>query len=70
MPRSWVHLNVEEVLKETESAFLLVLEDWEGEFWVPKSHVANPEDYEQGDKDCTISVTEWIANLKGINGGD
>jgi hypothetical protein len=66
MSRGWVHLEVEEILKETDNAFLLILRDWEGEFWIPKSQVSDSGDYEEGDVDCTISVTEWIANEKGL----
>lgn len=62
---NWVHLDVKSVKRETDAAFLLVLEDG-SEHWIPKSQMADPNDYEEGDENCTISVTEWIAEQKGI----
>lgn len=65
MPRgNYVHLDVEEILKISEKAMLLLLEDGE-EAWVPLSQIANAEDYTAGDKKATVSVTEWIAKQKG-----
>jgi hypothetical protein len=60
-----VHLDVEEIVKETDSAFLLRLDDGE-EVWIPKSQVSDPESYAQGDCNATVSVTEWIAKQKGL----
>lgn len=65
MSDRWVHLEVEEVVRETDSAFLLRLEGGEEE-WFPKSQVSDSGDYQEGDKDCTISVTKWIADQKGL----
>lgn len=63
----WVHLDVLLVKKETEKAFLLVLDnDDQDEVWVPKSQMSDPDDYSQYDKNCTISVTEYIAREKGL----
>lgn len=66
MPRSWVHLDVEEILRETDKAFLVVLEKYEGEFWIPFSQISDYTDYNTGDKNCTMSVSEWFANEKGF----
>ncbi len=63
---NWVHLDVEMILAETDNAFLVTLNDFLGEFWIPKSQISDPEDYTKGDVDCTISVTKWIAEQKGI----
>jgi len=62
----YVHLDVQKILKETEAAFLVRLECWD-ELWLPKSQVANPEDYQEGDEDCCISITLWLAREKGID---
>lgn len=67
----WVYLYVERILKETPNAFLIEFEDWEGHFWIPKSHIADPEDYEEGkfkSEQCQIAITQWIAEQKGIDG--
>ena len=61
----WVHLDVSEITRETDAAFLVVLEDGE-EVWMPKSQIADADDYSQGDQDCTISITAWLANEKGL----
>lgn len=61
----YVHLEDVDIIKETDSAFLLVIEDGE-RVWLPKSQVANPDDYSEGDEGVSISVTEWIADQKGI----
>jgi hypothetical protein len=51
------------IIKETDKAFLVNVD---GEtMWLPKSQVADPDDYTVGDK-CEIGITEWIANQKGL----
>lgn len=62
---NWVHLDVTLIKRETEQAFLLVLEDG-NETWIPKSQMSDPEDYAEGDTDCTVSITEWIAEQKDL----
>ena len=64
----WVHLDVTEVLRETDKALLLEVGDKEA--WVPKSHIADADQYAEGDQDLTISVTEWIAREKGLEVSD
>ncbi len=59
----YVDLEVQVIRKETDAAFNVVLEDgriW----WLPKSQVADADDYEAGDRDLTLSVTEWILEQK------
>ena len=62
---NYVHLDVDEVIKETDKAFLVALKDGE-ELWLPKSQLADPDDYAVGDTDCTISVTQWLAKEKDL----
>lgn len=61
----YVHIEVDEVVRETEKAFLVRIED--EEIWLPRSQVADDADYAEGDVDCTISVTEFIAKEKGLS---
>lgn len=61
---SWIHLDVEEIKAETDRAFLIVLDD--GEHWIPKSHISDPDEYEKGDVGVSMSISEWIAEQKGI----
>jgi hypothetical protein len=60
----WVHLEDCKVLRVTAKALLIEYSD--SEFWLPLSQVSEAEQYEEGDEDVTISVTEWIAQQEGI----
>lgn len=54
----WVHLDFIIIRRETEKAFQVHLED--GRFvWIPKSQIADAEDYAAGDKNGTISISAW-----------
>lgn len=66
---NYVHLDVDHIRNETDNAFLLTLgENYRGiEIWMPKSQVADPDDYKAGDRNCTISITEWIYKAKGLD---
>lgn len=61
--QEWVHLDVAVIRKETEKAFNVQLEDGRI-MWLPKSQISDADDYEAGDRDCTISVTAWIWEQK------
>ena len=59
---SWLHLDVKEIKAETDKAILCVLDnDDEDEVWIPLSQVNDPKNYGKGDKNCTVSVSEWWA---------
>ncbi len=72
MPSSsdYVHLDVEEISGETDKAFYVTLEDNEWSGWVPKSQISDVDNYDKGDKNCTISVSEWWAKQVGLSTGD
>ena len=61
----WVHLDVDEVLRETEKAFLIRLESGE-EHWIPKSQISDVDDYNVGDRNATVSVSSWFCEKEGI----
>lgn len=63
--QEWVHLEVAVIRQETDKAFNLALEDGRI-FWIPKSQISDADDYEAGDRNCTISITRWIAEQKEI----
>lgn len=68
MSRS-VHITVEEIRRETDKAFLVVYGG--EEMWLPKTQVANDDEYYAGMKgQIGMSITEWIAKEKGIEGED
>jgi hypothetical protein len=60
----WVHLDVDEVKRETDKAFLVVIDG--DEHWLPKSQISDPGDYSEGDENVSMSVTEFIAREKGF----
>lgn len=60
----WVHIVVEEILRETDKAFLCLIDCTE--VWIPKSQIADANNYEEGEMDCEMSITEFIAKEKGI----
>jgi hypothetical protein len=61
----WIHLDFERIVRETDKALLVRLEDGE-EVWLPLSQISEPDSYREGDENGTISVTEWIAEQKGL----
>ena len=61
----WVYIEVDEIKRETEKAFLVIVD--EQEVWLPKSQVEDEgEHFKQGDTDVEIGITEWIAREKGL----
>ncbi len=60
----WVHLEDAAVVQQTDAAFLVRYQD--EEHWIPKSQIADPQDYKKGDEG-TISISDWIANKLGIS---
>lgn len=67
MPASnYVHVDVKVVVAETDAALLLRFDHDGDEYaeWFPKSQMADPGSYAEGDQDVTVSVTEWIWNQK------
>ena len=62
---SYVHLEVAEILRETDKALLVRLEEGD-ELWIPLSQIADAGDYRVGDTDYCISVTKWWADKEGI----
>jgi hypothetical protein len=62
----WVHVDFEEIKVETPDAFLFVIDG--EDYWIPRSQIADPGDYHNGDKDGTVSISEWIAKQKNLEG--
>jgi len=62
---NWIHLDVAKVVQETAKALLVFLEHGE-EVWLPLSQISDPDDYQAGDENCVISITEWLARQKGL----
>lgn len=63
---NWVHIDVEKIEAETDKAFLLKVEDMDEAVWIPRSHIADHEDYRKGMENCTISISDWIAKQRGL----
>jgi hypothetical protein len=67
----YVHVDVAEIVAETDKALLLILDDDDGtKVWVPLSQIADSDNYSKGDKNLTVSITRWIADKLGIEGED
>jgi hypothetical protein len=61
----YVHFDFEEIVRETDKALLIRFSDGD-EHWIPLSQVCDPDDYHAGDKEGTISLTEWIVKQKEL----
>ena len=62
----WVYIDIDEILKETDKAFLVRIAD--EEIWLPFSQLADPDDYSEGDMDLEdVAITEWIAREKELD---
>ena len=65
----WVHIEVAVIVAETEKAFLCTVAVDDDEYrnvWLPKSQMESPEDYEKGDKNLSLAVSEFIAREKEL----
>lgn len=62
----YVHLDVLRIVKATEKAFLIEIEDAPRPLWVPKSACADADDFDEGDTRLTLSVREWWARENDI----
>lgn len=60
----YVHLEDCTVVRETDAALLVKYDGTQ--YWLPKSQIADPDSLEVGDEGVTVSITEWIAEEKGI----
>ena len=68
MPQSgYVSLPCKRIMAETEKALLVLTEQGNLNIWIPKTQIADVDDYEQGDTDVTLSITEWIAKEKDLS---
>lgn len=61
-----VHLAVRCIRKETPKAFNVCLDDMRI-WWLPRSQVKDADQYQAGDRDCTMSIPEWLYELKEKN---
>lgn len=62
---NWQHFDFEEIVAETDKALLIRFEDGREE-WMPLSQIADPDSYKKGDRNGTISLTDWIVHQKGL----
>lgn len=63
---NYVHLEDCTIIRETAMAFMIGYDG--GEYWIPKSQIADPDTYDEGDEGVTVSITEFIADKLGIEG--
>ena len=55
----WLHLDCDAILKITDRAILVRVVDGR-ELWLPKSVVADAEDYKEMQGTITVSVAMWF----------
>jgi hypothetical protein len=55
----YTHLNVLVVRRETEKSFQVVLDNRKI-YWLPKKCVQDAGDYKAGDRDCEMSIPDWL----------
>lgn len=63
----FVHLEDCDILNVTDRAILIRFKS--ETHWIPVSQLADGEDhnFEKGDREITVSISEWIAEQKGID---
>jgi len=66
MSRLWVHVDFDSVKTVTEKAILFVIEG--EDVWIPYSQISSEDrdSYAAGDGEGSASITEWIAEQKGL----
>lgn len=62
---SWVHVDFTQITAATADALLVAISGGD-EVWIPKSCIADPEDYRKGNKNGSISIREWFAKKIGL----
>lgn len=65
---NYVYAECELVKAATDKAVLCVIDG--EEHWLPRSQIADGDDYEKGDGPCTLGITEYIAREKGIEASE
>lgn len=61
----WTDVEVTEVIKESDDAFLFEIDG--EEYWIPKSQIHRDASLSEGDENITVEITTWIADQKGLS---
>lgn len=63
---NYIHVEFDSVKRVTEKAVCFVIDGQD--VWIPISqiHPSDQDNYEDGDQDGSVSITEWIAGQKGL----
>lgn len=64
MSDRYVEIYVDEILRETESAYLCRIEG--EDIWLPKSQIKDADNYCDGECEIDMEITRWIAEQKGL----
>jgi hypothetical protein len=66
MSREWICVDFDRVKAITERAILFVVDG--EDTWIPISQISSEDvdQYEVGDVDGPVSITDWIASQKGL----
>lgn len=57
--RPYLEIEVKKIIAATQKAFLCRLDDDE-EYWIPFSQIRDYDEFEPGDTECVLHITEWI----------
>lgn len=65
MPTEYSSVVADEILQETDAAFLIEFEDV-GRLWIPKSQIEDPDDIVVGDKNVVVEIATWLAEKEDL----
>lgn len=55
----YIETEVRKIVAATAKAFLCRLDDGE-EYWIPRSRVEDANDFEAGETDCVMYISDWF----------
>jgi hypothetical protein len=61
---NYIEIEVEEIKAATDKALLCVIDG--EETWLPRSQVDGGENFENGEKNVSMYITQFIAREKGL----
>lgn len=64
----WTHLDIDEIPMERPKALCVRIKGERENRWIPKSVIADAENYDEGDENVQISVKDWFCEKENIRG--
>jgi len=63
----WCHFDVTEIEATSKKAIRMILKSNGRGYWVPRKLVSDGDDFDKGDKDCTVSVKRFFCEKEGFD---